>query len=334
MTGFPCRRCEEDRMGVFKSSVARLARLFKKSRDAWKAKALDRQQQLRAAHVKIRDLEYSRAYWKARALAGEQAQSDARDTPAPPEQPPDAHALIPYLPPKNHQYPIQIMQLSMLMYLRAAAFGSRGVARVLSLMRQEAQPAHTTILNWVYRYGLAVLNRAPEWRNDWIYIADHTIALGPAKCLVILGISVGELQNTGYSPSHQAMQVLAVEVTTHSTGPWVAEILNQVAKRTGPPVQIVADHGSDLRCGIKLFLATNPRMRIHIRHIPLHCDPAERRIGPRRDLDCLSGGLPQQLSVPTTERSGLFAAAAPTHQGTLHESGWPCALGAAPLGLL
>jgi hypothetical protein len=249
-------------MELFKSPAARLARLFKTSRDAWKAKALERQQRLRAAQVKIRDLEHSRACWKARALAAEEAQAKAENTRVSAEEPPDAHALIAQSPPAGHQYPVHIMQWSLQMFLQAAAFGSRGVTRVLGLLSHsspnEPLPAYTTILNWVYRFGLAVLNRAPERRNDWIYIADHTIALGLSKCLVVLGIPASELSKTGYSPSHQAMQVLAVEVTTHSTGPWVAEVLGRVAQRTGPPVQIVADHGSDLRCGITLFQQQTP----------------------------------------------------------------------------
>jgi hypothetical protein len=49
------------------------------------------------------------------------------------------------------------------------------------------------------------------------------------------------------------MTVLAVEITTHSDGAWVAEVLWQVAQRCGIPVQIVADHGSDLHKGIRLF---------------------------------------------------------------------------------
>jgi hypothetical protein len=40
-------------------------------RDGWKDKALERQQRLRAAQVRIRDLEHSRSYWKTRALAAE-----------------------------------------------------------------------------------------------------------------------------------------------------------------------------------------------------------------------------------------------------------------------
>ena len=56
-------------MNDLKTPVSRLLRLVGQARDRWKAKALERQQRLRAAQVRIRDLEHSRAYWKARALS-------------------------------------------------------------------------------------------------------------------------------------------------------------------------------------------------------------------------------------------------------------------------
>jgi hypothetical protein len=246
-------------MNAFKSPVARLAHLFQQSRDAWKAKALERQQRLRAAQVKIRDLEHSRAHWKARALKAERG-ADAVAAPTD-DAPRDARPLPEDAPPVGHHYPVMVMQLTMRMYLHAG-LGSRGVAQVLNLfgalLPAAAAPAHTTVLNWVYRCGLAILNRPPEWRADWIYVADHTIALGASKCLVILGIPANALPQTGYSPRHDAMQVLAVEITTHSTGAWVAAVLRRVAQRTGTPVQIVADHGSDLCKGIALFQQDAP----------------------------------------------------------------------------
>jgi hypothetical protein len=55
------------------------------------------------------------------------------------------------------------------------------------------------------------------------------------------------------------MTVLAVEMTLKSTGIWVAAVLEQVSARTGVPVQIVADHGSDVRKGIALFRQQAPR---------------------------------------------------------------------------
>ncbi len=48
----------------YKSTPSRLARLFEKSREEWKEKALERQKRLRSFDVKVRDLTKSRDKWK------------------------------------------------------------------------------------------------------------------------------------------------------------------------------------------------------------------------------------------------------------------------------
>lgn len=58
-------------MQEFKSPVSRLARLFKKGRDSWKEKALEKQKKVRGLEIKVRDLSASREHWKQRALAAE-----------------------------------------------------------------------------------------------------------------------------------------------------------------------------------------------------------------------------------------------------------------------
>jgi hypothetical protein len=58
-------------MNDVKTPFTRLLRLTRAARDAWKGKAQERQKRLRAAQVRIRDLEQSRSYWKMRALAAE-----------------------------------------------------------------------------------------------------------------------------------------------------------------------------------------------------------------------------------------------------------------------
>jgi len=65
-------------MNDLRTPMSRLRRVFRDARDRWRAKALERQKRLRAAQVRIRDLEHSRAYWKARALAAE-GQAPASD---------------------------------------------------------------------------------------------------------------------------------------------------------------------------------------------------------------------------------------------------------------
>jgi len=249
-------------MNDLKTPVSRLLRVFRDARDRWKAKSLERQKRLRAAQVRIRDLERSRAYWKARALAGEDqapaggasgGETDAASGKEPPT------ALVPTRL-ANHHHALEVMQLSLQLYLHAS-FGCRGVSWVLRLLAGYLPlgvPAATTVLNWCYRLGLAVLRRPLPRRDDWIFVIDHTVALGALKCLVVLGIPASRLAESGYAPRHGDMTVLAVEVTANSTGVWVAAVLEQVSARTGVPVQIVCDHGSDLRKGIALFRQQAP----------------------------------------------------------------------------
>jgi hypothetical protein len=244
-------------MNDLKTPVSRLLRLVRCARDRWKAKALERQKRLRAAQVRIRDLEHSRAYWKARALATEGqtpaseasgGESDEDSGEGPPT------ALVPTRV-ANHRHSLEVIQLSLQLYLHAS-FGCRGVSWVLRLLAGYlplSVPASTTVLNWCYRLGLGILRRPLPRRDDWIFVIDHTVALGALKCLVVLGIPASRLVQSGYSPRHCDMTVLAVEVAANSTGVRVAAVLEQVSARTGVPVQIVCDHGSDLRKGIALF---------------------------------------------------------------------------------
>jgi hypothetical protein len=250
-------------MNDLKTPVSRLLRLVRQARDGWKAKALERQKRLRAAQVRIRDLEHSRAYWKARALSAE-GRAPARDAGGGEadedggEEPP---AVLVPTPVANHRYSLEAIQLSLQLYLHAS-FGCRGVSWVLRLLAGYlplGAPAATTVLNWCCRLGLGVLRRVPPRRDDWIFVIDHTVALGAMKCLVVLGIPAGRLRATGYSPRHGDMTVLAVEVMANSTGVRVAAVLEAVSARTGVPVQIVCDHGSDLRKGIALFRQQAPR---------------------------------------------------------------------------
>ena len=65
-------------MGL-KSSYSRLARLFKKSRDEWRTKAIARRKENRLLELKVRDLEISRAKWKEKALRAAETQKPTTD---------------------------------------------------------------------------------------------------------------------------------------------------------------------------------------------------------------------------------------------------------------
>jgi hypothetical protein len=49
----------------YRSSPARLARLFRRSRDTWKDRAADKQATIKKMRITVRDLTASRDHWKA-----------------------------------------------------------------------------------------------------------------------------------------------------------------------------------------------------------------------------------------------------------------------------
>jgi hypothetical protein len=254
-------------MGL-KSSYSRLARLFKKSRDAWRAKAIARRKENRLLELRIRDLEVSRDKWKEKALTATQAQKPGTDkTEKDGEEEKEARATLtetsPFVPPAGHHYPVSTIQIAVQTQVEGLA-SLRGAETIFELFSpflpsamQEA-PDHATIERWTQRVGLFLLQQPVPRRDDWVFVLDHFLEMGTTKCLIILGIPHGALAQCGYSPRHKSMQLLALEVVEHSTGEKVWESLEQLSQRAGKPVQIVSDQGSDLRKGIALFCQAHP----------------------------------------------------------------------------
>ncbi len=255
----------------FKSSYARLARLFKKSRDKWKDKAIERHKEIRALEVKIRDLEESRARWKAQAKSQNRQQVPNKEssskTPDKNKETEEAdlnHELINIekderLVPHNHRYSVLMIRLAIELQLKHISL--RGTCCVLALFSWallESSPSFPTVQNWACRYGLYLLNQPKEYRTDWVFVLDHTVGQGKNKCLVVLGITEENLARVNYCPSHKDMQVLWLEVTGLGTGEVLSDSLEELSKQVGVPTQIVADHGSDVVKGIRLFQEEHP----------------------------------------------------------------------------
>jgi hypothetical protein len=118
--------------------------------------------------------------------------------------------------------------------------------------------SHTTIQNWILRIGLYVLQRPKEFADDWIWIVDHTIQIGPIKVLLILGIRRSkwiQLHRPLVPTDLEVLELLPVEI---SNGEVVCEQYAAVARRSGVPQAILSDQGSDLQRGLKLMQNKHP----------------------------------------------------------------------------
>lgn len=253
-----------EKMKGFKSSVYRLAYFFKKSRDQWKDRALEKQGRIKALMVKIRDSSNSREKWKQKAKELEQRlneiladKSISKDK--------EIQKLLPVIEetalqtPVGHTYPIYIIQIAIQLFIHSLTSlrGSQKTFEIFSQIIDISVPSFNSIRMWIYRVGLYELQREHEFRSDWIFILDHSIELGQVKCLVILGVTMEQLRNSGYKLKHQDVEVLDIEVMEHSTGDMINNKLISLSKRVGVPVQILSDHGSDLKNGIGKYSGEN-----------------------------------------------------------------------------
>jgi hypothetical protein len=142
--------------------------------------------------------------------------------------------------------------------------GAEKVFEVFNHDEVQAVPSFTGIRKWLGRIGIYELKRENEYRNDWIFIVDFTVELGQQKALVSLGVSLEYFQEkvlkSSQCLSHKDVEVLGIEIMDSTKGEMIEQQLEKISERVGVPVQIVADNGSDLAKGIKLYQQKNPEV--------------------------------------------------------------------------
>lgn len=146
-----------------------------------------------------------------------------------------------------------------------AATSLRGAAGVLELLVGrlpflDRAPCVNSGRLWLLRLGLYRLNCEKEQADDWVWMMDHTIQLGPYKCLVIVGIRLSAW-DTQRPLTHEDMTLLNLTPMEKSTGERVLEQLEATVAQTGVPLAVVSDGGSDLKRGMELFRQDQPAVR-------------------------------------------------------------------------
>ena len=157
----------------------------------------------------------------------------------------------------RHQFSAGMMEL----FIRLVLWGGvplRAASRVLQTLAEVlgwagAVPHWTTGRLWLLRLGLHQLTVAKARAKDWVWIVDHSVQIGKQKCLVIVGIRLGDLPPPGQCLRHQDMELIALVPMESSPGTLVCGALQAAVQVTGVPRVIVDDHGSDLHGGVQLF---------------------------------------------------------------------------------
>jgi len=142
--------------------------------------------------------------------------------------------------------------------LRGAGRAIAVSARVLGLAL--ACPSWSAGRLGLLRLGYYTLRvtRPKEFAEDWVWIIDHTVQVGQDKCVVILGIRLGDLPPVGQCVSHADVEPIERVPVQQSNGDIVYQQLEQALAKTGVPRAIVSDHGTDLKAGIAKFCQDHP----------------------------------------------------------------------------
>jgi len=150
--------------------------------------------------------------------------------------------------------------MQILMRARCCLRGAKVLFEILQEYLDVGQPSHETLRRWLLRIGLCELGRPVERAEDWIWILDHEAPVGPEKCLLVIGVRQSVVRAKKWALTHQDVQVLHLDVMSHSTGELMEHKLQQLAQRVGTPHQIVSDHGADLAKGIRLLRQQHPKI--------------------------------------------------------------------------
>jgi hypothetical protein len=106
---------------------------------------------------------------------------------------------------------------------------------------------------WLLRLGYAALTERKAVAEDWVYLIDHTVQIGPQKCLLVVGFRLSEVRWEGRGLRHHDLQALALVPMVHATGEAVEAELEAAARRTGVPRAILSDRGTDVKSGVEGF---------------------------------------------------------------------------------
>jgi hypothetical protein len=85
------------------------------------------------------------------------------------------------------------------------------------------------------------------------------VQIGEEKAMLIVGLRLSCLPAVGQPLRHEDVEPITLEPVKESTGEVVYHQLQEAAKKTGVPKEIISDHGPDLSKGIELFCQEHPQ---------------------------------------------------------------------------
>ena len=182
-----------------------------------------------------------------------------------------APAAMDAMPVAGHQFGASLVSLFAELVLKAAT-SQRAAAGVLQLVAPYIPglprvPCANSGRLWLMRLGLYELLRKKDVAKDWVWIMDHTVQLGPHKCLVIVGVRLSAWRRKKAPLEHEDLSLLKLIPMEQSTAVAVAEQLEATRREMGVvPAAVLSDEGAELKSGMVLFRQQSAEAR-HVPHV-------------------------------------------------------------------
>ena len=126
--------------------------------------------------------------------------------------------------PCRHRYPVGQIMLCISGVL-SSAVSLCGASRVFDLLiKQMPIPLPLSPCSWwtgrlwLLRVGYYKLTRPKEQADDWVWIVDHSVQIGPEKCVLILGMRLSDVPADGRAIGHADVEPIELLPVTKSTG--------------------------------------------------------------------------------------------------------------------
>lgn len=125
----------------------------------------------------------------------------------------------------------------------------------------ERAPSPETCIQWEMKMGLYKLSRPKTAADDWVWLFDHFVSKGGYKCLAVMGVRMSTVLERGdLTLCCEDLEPLGIVPMKKSNGELMEAELESIltANHGIPPLAIIKDQGSDVRCGGRAFSETHP----------------------------------------------------------------------------
>lgn len=233
---------------------------IKSSENIWKNKCKALQKQIKNLKKRERDLQKSRALWKAKYC------NIKKSVGQPAKLGEQGVCLSSSLPtnsrPKSHHYTTLIIGLCISMY-RYGNISFRGCQHcllhvILSLQLSIKCPCHSTIRYWIYKFGYyRNVHSEQNYSGEYVLWIDESFCIGGERVLMIVGAKLSDIHFDRALTSQDVIHLYA-----GCSRQWKAEDIQPILNCIGEQLSIryiISDCGNNL---LKTFRS------LHFKHVP------------------------------------------------------------------